>query len=1105
MGEVWSATQTRRGGAPVAIKVLTAAAARLPERQAAFREEVRLVAALRHPSIIEVHDTGRVAATDAAASGGRLTEGTPYLVMALADGVVSDAPMPWSEFRATCDEVLRGLAHAHARRVLHLDLKPSNLLRIAGRVVIADFGIAALWGDTGGETVRGSLACMAPEQLFGQSRDFCPATDLYAVGIMVWRWLCGTPFLGDSTTLEQARSRAMLAPPTLPGDLGAPPGLQHWLTRLLQPSPRDRFRCAAEARWALSRIEGTVAMAGPRGASAQGPTLTAQLDFSSPSSVEPSPPVAPRREDRPLPWSDWRDVAPPAVEPVQPPEPGLALHGLRPLALFGREPLQDALWERLRQVRRTGRAQAVLLRGAAGTGKSRLAQWLSVVAVEAGLAASMTARFYERSGAHRGLVNLVRRVTVTGGLDVDGAASRLATTLPNVEPAVRMALARVAAGESLNQRDLLAALRVLVSEVGRDRPVVLWLDDVVWSPEAIALAELLCEPGSDVPVLIVLTARSEDLAGEAERSGRLTDLGDRYLHLEVQPLASPWCARVLCDLLRLDGDLAAQVEERTGGNPLFMVEVVGAWIAENALRWSPGGYRLAEGARHVLPDGLHDVWRRRIEGMALRDDLACQAVERAAVLGREVHVDEWRLSTTDLQGVDRPGITERLLEIGLAVATEDGWAFAHDMLVESLCRTARERGRLASHHAACVRALQDRRASDLARLGRHLLGAGRQAEGRGVLLEALREHLNLGNARRVLSVAAELEEPGPPTEGRGLRTEVLLRIAQARVVLGRYAEARAMVTRVLAMEPTGILWAEVHITLGGIELRTGAFELAVESNRVGWEGAAQVGHHRVQVGAMVGQIEALMALGRSHEARDVVEQALAVCASRGLDPSACQTVAARVFESLGDSDQAWSALSGVAAAVSEDGRSFHFAACLNELGELSRTRGRLDEAEAHYRRSLALFRAIGSRDALVVRLNLSNVLLLRGRDAEARTHLLELLRWFERVERHALRAATEVLLMECAAGLGEWGEWEVHWGKASELLDRTGFVQRDVACSLASSVRLAWQAGQRRLARLPMERTRAMLLSLGLHELLHALDALASDAESRNDQAEESG
>jgi len=194
MGEVWEGIH-RTEQVQVAVKVMTLRASRREEFRKAFGAEVQAAARLHHPHIIHVFDYGEVSAETEELSATRLAAGSPYLVMELAvGGSLKDLGMPrdWHEFRTNLLQILDALAHAHARGVIHRDIKPGNVLfghEEDGRhlLKLSDFGIArAVEGNTRAgnrdSNAAGTPHYMAPEQIHGLWRDQGPWTDLYSVG-----------------------------------------------------------------------------------------------------------------------------------------------------------------------------------------------------------------------------------------------------------------------------------------------------------------------------------------------------------------------------------------------------------------------------------------------------------------------------------------------------------------------------------------------------------------------------------------------------------------------------------------------------------------------------------------------------------------------------------------------------------------------------------------------------------------------------------------------------------------------------------------------------------------------------------------------------------
>lgn len=238
-------------GREVAIKVMRPEALADEVGRRRFENEARTIARLEHPHIVGIHEVGRTA------------DGLPWYSMPwLPRGHVgqrdlSDDP---GRVREVLRALLSALAYAHARGVVHRDVKAENVLfDEADRPLLADFGIALRRGHGTRVTMTGlavgSTAYMAPEQARGEQVD--PRADLYSVGVLAWEMLVGgLPYRADDA-LSMAILHAQSPVPRLP------PALRHWqrfFDRALAKSPRKRFADAAQMLEALERIP----LGGPR-------------------------------------------------------------------------------------------------------------------------------------------------------------------------------------------------------------------------------------------------------------------------------------------------------------------------------------------------------------------------------------------------------------------------------------------------------------------------------------------------------------------------------------------------------------------------------------------------------------------------------------------------------------------------------------------------------------------------------------------------------------------------------------------------------------------------------------------------------------------------
>jgi serine/threonine protein kinase len=231
---------------PVAVKLLHPVFISQPDNRMRFEVEARAAAALNHPHIVSVHDSGEHA-------------GMPYIVMerlsalTLAD-VIARGPLPQPQVRSILDEILSALAAAHAAGILHRDIKPANILfSPTGHTKVADFGIAksAASAHTVTGQIVGTMAYLSPDRIAG--RPASVADDLYAVGVVGYEALTGRRAFPQENLAELARAISEGAPPPLPAlRPDADPALVAVIERAMARDPAWRFGSADEMRAALA-------------------------------------------------------------------------------------------------------------------------------------------------------------------------------------------------------------------------------------------------------------------------------------------------------------------------------------------------------------------------------------------------------------------------------------------------------------------------------------------------------------------------------------------------------------------------------------------------------------------------------------------------------------------------------------------------------------------------------------------------------------------------------------------------------------------------------------------------------------------------------------
>lgn len=248
----------QRLGRTVAIKMMRPDLARDPQFQTRFRREAHASAALNHPNIVAVFDTGEEELPN---TGQHPGVACPYMVMEYVDGdtlrallrkgeVTIDQAVEWTE------GILAAVAYSHENDIVHRDIKPGNVMvDESGAVKVMDFGIARALSDSSAtmtqtQAVVGTAQYLSPEQARGETVDF--RSDLYSVGCVLFELLTGRPpFVGDSpvaVAYQHVREEPP-APTTLVPEIT--PALESVLTKALSKDRDERFQTGKEFLTAL--------------------------------------------------------------------------------------------------------------------------------------------------------------------------------------------------------------------------------------------------------------------------------------------------------------------------------------------------------------------------------------------------------------------------------------------------------------------------------------------------------------------------------------------------------------------------------------------------------------------------------------------------------------------------------------------------------------------------------------------------------------------------------------------------------------------------------------------------------------------------------------
>lgn len=255
MSEVHKGRDVRLGR-DVAIKVLRADLARDAQFQERFRREAQNSAALNHPAIVAVYDTG-----ETQTEYGPL----PYIVMEFVDGrtlrdiVKTQGPLSGKRAMEVMADVSAALDFSHRHGIVHRDVKPANvMITKSGAVKVMDFGIARAIHDgqaavTQTAAVIGTAQYLSPEQARGESVD--ARSDVYAAGCVLFELLTGEPpFTGDSPVAVAYQH--VREDPKAPSSLNpkVSPQLDAIVLKAMAKGPANRYQSAAEMRADLVRV-----------------------------------------------------------------------------------------------------------------------------------------------------------------------------------------------------------------------------------------------------------------------------------------------------------------------------------------------------------------------------------------------------------------------------------------------------------------------------------------------------------------------------------------------------------------------------------------------------------------------------------------------------------------------------------------------------------------------------------------------------------------------------------------------------------------------------------------------------------------------------------
>ena len=669
MGEVYLAHDERLRR-DVALKLM---APRLEQEAQAvdrFIREALAVSALNHPNIVTIHETGE-------ADSGR------FIVMELVQGrslrEVIRQGATVDQARDLTRQVAEALAVAHARQIVHRDVKPDNVMvREDGYVKVLDFGLArvAMTEHAGGATISaetrtglvlGTIGYLSPEQARGEA--VTTASDVFALGILFYELLTGQHPFHAPTALAVLHSITSDAP-VPPSRLGidVPPALDRLVLECLQKDARLRPTAAEIA----ARLRGTLGTS---------------------TSVTPVDPVA-RGTGR----------------------------------IVGRDREMDELLRAFEQTR-NGAGRLVTVAGEPGLGKTALVDEFLAVVSQSGNARVARGRCSERLAGSEAYLPFLEALDNLLRSESHGSLVRVVKSLaPNWYAQMRSssedqsatrALIEAGAGSPHRMKREMAAL---LEEASRLHPVVLFLDDLHWADAStIDLLGYLADRLASMHLLVVSTFRPSELA-QARHP---------FLSLKLDLQARGVCREVSLDYLSADAvanyvalecpghalpaELLSLIYQRTEGHALFLVDLISDLKRRGVIAKSTKGQCvLAEGLSALereLPESVRSMIQRKLGALGNSDRqlLAAAAVQGgdfcAAVVAQALGLEEAGVEDA-LDRLERDHALVRFVgELTCPDRTiTPRYRFAHALYCEALTDSLRasRRGALAGEIAGAL-------------------------------------------------------------------------------------------------------------------------------------------------------------------------------------------------------------------------------------------------------------------------------------------------------------------------------------------------------------------------------------------------------------------
>ena len=784
MGSVWHGTH-RATKKKVAVKMLQNALINSDELIAAFHHEVRAIAHLNHPGVVEILDYGVISPRIAEATNGKIISGTPYLVMEYVEGHELFSVSSWNLFLDVMKNILETLAYCHARGVIHRDLKPENLLynvkNLKSVVKLVDFGIAAmpsiLTNNNG--FAAGTPAYMAPEQIVGDRQQQGAWTDLYSLGCVAYQLLTGKlPYIGSYKEIFEGHLSEPF--PQLKKILfPTPNGLQEWIDSLTKKLPFKRCMHAADAWYHLKTLEPLenkiLHVRQPKRHVKKNvlrekiqvnefiknkyTTLVTQSSFQGSifikkTKIDPSLQTTSilnleERIQEGRKRKDWQK----RLERT-----GFSLLNVREPHFCGREEEISQLWDIFKKStqKKSTQPSIIWLHGLEGVGTSTLAEFFTERLAAVGAANVVHTVLQVRKESLRSLeraaATAIRsylmsekqlREFITLHATDDGffqhfpinSAEKLLNWSQNKEES------------SLRKIERFALISHAFAWAAKERPLVIWIGDLDNDSSIIEFLSYAFRTPllRKSQILFLITSHEKNILDKEILSSEI----------EVKPFDPDEIRSMIEGFCDLSPEIIPKVINYSLGLPLAAVQLLTEWAKEGILIQKGIGLTLDDKQKIFIPKNVQELWTIRLASACkktmskvLKKQHACfawyQALEIAATFYNGTTFKQWQ-DACACAGIETYLFwINEIKKAGLITFWGERWSFSYSAIRDLLRQQAKDGKRLQKHHENIAKTLatqlSDQNVNNILELAYHQIHANQIEPARRNILHILKSY-----------------------------------------------------------------------------------------------------------------------------------------------------------------------------------------------------------------------------------------------------------------------------------------------------------------------------------------------------------------------------